>query len=86
MDPLDVLATLVVTTGGLWDIFTKKIPNLLTYPSIVLGLVGAIFVSSSNGFGNHFLGLVVGFLPFFLLYLQGGLGGGDVKLMAAVGA
>ena len=38
------------------------------------------------GLGSAALGLLVGFGPLFVVYLAGGLGGGDVKLMAAVGA
>jgi prepilin peptidase CpaA len=36
--------------------------------------------------GASALGLLVGVLPIFLIYLVGGAGGGDVKLMAGVGA
>jgi prepilin peptidase CpaA len=32
------------------------------------------------------LGLAIGFLPLFIVFVIGGLGGGDVKLMAAIGA
>ena len=83
---LDGLAIAVVTIGGLTDVHSGRIPNLLTYSAVVVGLIGSLFLPGSNGILNHLLGMAIGFVPLFLLYLRGGLGGGDVKLMAAIGA
>jgi len=76
----------VVTIGGLLDVQMGKIPNVLTYPSWVVGFVLALGLGGVGGLGNAVLGFAVGFVPLFLLYLRGGMGGGDVKLMAGVGA
>lgn len=67
------------------DIRYRKIHNALTFPAVLYGLAISffygpeVFTASLKGFG---LGLVC-LLPFFLL---GGIGGGDVKLLAAIGA
>ena len=76
----------LVTAGALTDVKTGKIPNALTYPACVFGLVLGLAKAGWGGFLDSFLGLAFAFVPFFLLYLSGGLGGGDVKLMSAVGA
>lgn len=68
------------------DIKSRKILNIVTIPTIIisityhttmLGLEGFLF--SGKGF---FVGLGVLLIP----YLLGGMGAGDVKLMAAIGA
>ncbi len=78
---LAALAVAVIT-----DLRSQRIPNWLTFPLMLLGLVthtvmggwdGLLF--SSAGFG---LGLGVMLIPFLL----GMMGAGDVKLMAGVGA
>lgn len=86
MFPLEILLLAVVTAGGVTDLATGRIHNALTYPAVLAGLAGALVLEGGPAFGEHLLALAVGFVPFFLLYLGGGLGGGDVKLMAAVGA
>lgn len=68
------------------DVRTHKIPNWLTYPTIVLGLSFALYNGGSALLANHVIGLLAAGLPFLALFLGGSLGGGDVKLMAGVGA
>lgn len=82
----DVVLILLVVAAGLFDVHTSKVPNALTYPAVVAGLALSPLDGGWPGVGRSVLGLVVGFAPFFVLYLRGGMGGGDVKLMAAVGA
>ena len=68
------------------EIKARKIPNWLTLGSIALGLGAAAIEGGAEGLGDSALGLAVAgglFLPFCLL---GMVGGGDMKLMAAVGA
>ena len=65
------------------DIATRKIPNALTYPAILIGLVlGSLSVGVTSSVG----GLLIAAVPALLLFVFGSLGGGDVKLLAAVGA
>lgn len=90
-----VLVALMVTAAVV-DLRCRKVPNWLTYPAIVLGLAGhaAVGYASGGGFmgggqmglGGAVGGFVVGFSPLFLCWLAGGIGGGDAKLMGAVGA
>lgn len=77
---------IVVIVGSVTDIVSSKIPNWLTYPAAAFGVALAAAEGGWNSAGNRLLGLAVGFGIFFVLYWRGGMGGGDVKLMAAVGA
>jgi prepilin peptidase CpaA len=77
---------LVVITAGVYDILWRRIPNWVSFSGIVLGFGGNIFLSHWHGFKNAALGVGLGFLVYFCLYLLRGMGAGDVKLMAAVGA
>lgn len=82
-----VLAVAVVT-----DLRSGKIYNWLTYSAIVVGLAGHTYVGGlfgdrfDIGLAGSLAGLAVGFLPMLLVALAGGINGGDVKLMGAVGA
>ncbi len=68
------------------DLVAGKIYNHITYPAAALGLVLALVSGGWVELGHHALGLVVAFVPFFVVFLARGIGGGDVKLMAAAGA
>lgn len=68
------------------DLWRHKIPNLITYPGLLAGLLWGFFSAGLAGLGNHLLGAVTAGFPLLLMFLGGSLGGGDVKLMAAVGA
>jgi prepilin peptidase CpaA len=79
-----VLAAVVV--AAVTDVWKFKVHNLLTLPLLLAGLVYHGIVGGGEGLGNSLLGLVFGFGSLFAFYVMGGMGGGDVKLMAAVGA
>lgn len=68
------------------DLRTRRIPNVLTFGAALAGLVAHTVIEGPTGAltagGGWLTGLVI-FLPFFAL---GGMGGGDVKLLAALGA
>jgi prepilin peptidase CpaA len=86
MSVAELCVVVLVTLAGVWDAQTGRIPNVLTYSSWGVALFLAISRWGDVGFREALIGFAVGFLPFFLLYLGGGLGAGDVKLMAAIGA
>jgi len=81
----------VLVAAGVCDLRRGVVYNWLTYPAIVAGLVlgaveGAAAGDTLDGLTNHAVGLGFGFGVLFVAYLLGGMGGGDVKLMGAVGA
>jgi prepilin peptidase CpaA len=68
------------------DVTRFKVYNLLTYPLLLSGLVYHCIVGGVDGFSASVLGLLMGAGCLLVLFLLGGIGGGDVKLMGAVGA
>lgn len=71
---------------ALIDLEHKILPNKLTLPGTVLGLVFAL-IGWSIPFKLSILGGLVGFLIIFLIALlsRGGMGMGDAKLLAMIG-
>jgi prepilin peptidase CpaA len=89
---MDFVLILLVTVCGVTDIFQGKIYNPVTYAGVISGFVVAglgygpdTLSGQSVMLGDAALGFLVGFVPFFVVFLIGGVGGGDVKLMAAIG-
>jgi len=87
-----VLAALLLVAAVV-DVRTGKIPNWLTYPAVAAGLVGhtlggglAGTEAQPLGLAGSLTGLAAGFLPMFAASMLGGIGGGDVKLVSAIGA
>ena len=71
--------------GSFHDVRERRIPNLLTGPAIVAGLLLHLAVGGWAQMGSSALaGLIAGSI-FLIFFLAGGMGAGDVKLMAAVG-
>jgi len=68
------------------DLQQRRIPNILTYPTVLTALPAYWFIGGWDGLVFSLGGLVLGFSVLFLPYLLGGMGAGDVKLMSAVGA
>ena len=77
---------LLAAIAGWTDLRSRRIPNWLTLPGVVLGLVLNATLNGWGGLKAGLLGVLVGFgllLPFWLLR---GLGTGDLKFAAALGA
>jgi prepilin peptidase CpaA len=72
--------------AALWDVRTGRIPNVLTFGAAAAGLVWSVAIGGFDGLGTSLLGSLVGLALFFPLFALGGMGGGDVKLLAAIGA
>lgn len=78
-------SSLVVVT--FIDLAHQIVPDLITLPGMVIGVI----VSSTvlpTGFFNSFIGLFLGGVLFYLVAMlsRGGMGGGDIKLIAMIGA
>jgi len=87
-------AGIVVVVSVLSDILFRKIPNTITLGGLIVGLilhtVVGIFdggaLGALRGFGIALGGaFACGFIP-FIAWKKGEMGGGDVKLFAALGA
>ncbi|MDO9536169.1 MAG: prepilin peptidase [Bacillota bacterium] len=69
-----------------FDLTRKKIPNFLTFPAIIWGLISYTITGGLEGFLFSLYGLLLGIAIFFIPFILGGMGGGDVKLLGAIGA
>src|ERR1700693_231262 len=81
-----IVLVLLVTRAAIYDIRFRRIPNWLVLTGLVLGLGLNTFLFRWSGARASLLGIGLAFLIYFPLYLMRGMGAGDVKLMAAIGA
>jgi prepilin peptidase CpaA len=79
-------ALIVAIVGAVNDLRDRRIPNLLTYCGILTGLAVRLVVSGWPALKSGAAGLLVAGGIFFVLFACDGVGGGDVKLMTAIGA
>lgn len=80
------LMSLMLVIAAVNDCRRGIVPNRLTYPAIVGGLLLWTIAQGWSGLGDSSLALMAGLIPTALIFFGGALGGGDVKVMAAVGA
>jgi len=88
---LVVLAIFVVACIVI-DVRTTKIPNVLTFPTAALGVIFSYFLNGWDGAGQAAMGwalaavivVILGNLP--IGGQAGGIGMGDAKMLAAIGA
>jgi prepilin peptidase CpaA len=68
------------------DLRSRRIPNWLVLPFLLAGIVVSGWLHGWHGIGQSTLGMGLGALFFGILCWMGGMGMGDVKLCAAIGA
>lgn len=73
-------------TAMVMDWRTRRIPNGLTLPLALCGLLVQGMLHGMSGLGSGALGFCIGILLLLIPFAAGGIGAGDVKLLAAVGA
>lgn len=83
---LSIGAVLIASLGAISDLRSARIPNWLTYGGLFAALAVRFVLLGSAGLKGGLAGLLVAGFLFFLLFVIGAIGGGDVKLMACVGA
>jgi prepilin peptidase CpaA len=77
---------IVVAVATFTDLRSRRIPNWLVLPFLAAGLAVAGWTHGWHGILVSLAGLGVGALLFGILCFMGGMGMGDVKLCAAIGA
>ena len=83
---INIILILLALTSFITDISKNKIYNTQTYPSMALGLILGYAAGGGHGILMSFAGLLTGLVLLFIIFLAGGIGAGDVKLLGAIGA
>jgi prepilin peptidase CpaA len=90
-----ILLGILVAIAAIYDIRYRRIPNWLVLSGIFAGFLWNVFSAPGgaglgsqvgSGLGRAAIGLGLGFILYFPLYILRARGAGDVKLLAAVGA
>jgi len=81
-----LLIVIVGLAGVVEDVSRRRISNWTSGGAVVAGLIVHFVQKGWSGVLHSLFGAVIGFSVFLVFYLLGGMGGGDVKLMAGFGA
>jgi prepilin peptidase CpaA len=83
---IDWLLLIVLAICFITDVRERKIYNKILLPALLLAIVWNMSTAGLQGFGSSLLGMTAGFLLLLIPYLMKGMGAGDVKLLAVIGA
>lgn len=83
--PMWVLSSILILAAVI-DGIKLKVPNWLTFSLVFAGWIYSVISLGWSGLGWSLLGTAVGLALLLPAYAIGGMGAGDVKLLAGVGA
>ena len=86
MNTVPFAALCVAGMGCVCDLRSRRIPNVLTFGAAAAAFAYHLTTGGVGALGQSALGWLVGVLVFIVPFALRGLGGGDVKLVAALGA
>ncbi len=86
VNALTVALLVFLAMATIEDLARNRISNVLTFGAAALALSLQLVMHGFDGLLAGAGGLVIGFVVFLPFYLFGGMGAGDVKMMAAAGA
>lgn len=78
-------ATLCACLAAVHDLRTRRIPNFITGPAFLTGLALHTALRGWGGLSDALMAALVAGGVALLFWIAGGMGAGDVKLMAAAG-
>lgn len=78
------LIALIIATIS--DLRSRRIPNWLVFPFLAAGILVSAITHGWRGLGQSVLGVLLAAFLLGILYWLGGMGMGDLKLCAAIGA
>jgi prepilin peptidase CpaA len=81
-----ILIVIVGLAAVIEDLGWRRISNWTSGGAVAGGLIVNYSQKGWSGAWHSLLGALIGFGVFLVFYLLGGMGGGDVKLMAGFGA
>jgi prepilin peptidase CpaA len=86
--PDSILAVTLAFIAACWltDVRTRQIPNVLSGSAFLAGVLMNVLFFGRWGLASSVAGAAVGVVFLIGPFALGGIGGGDVKMMGAVGA
>ena len=85
MNVMEMAALATGVIACVTDVTSRRVPNVLTATAVIAGLAAHALLPGGHGMLLALAGLAVGLAVYFPIFALGGMGGGDVKLMAALG-
>ncbi|MCF6411250.1 A24 family peptidase [Pseudalkalibacillus salsuginis] len=82
----NIILVIVLVICVITDVRKRLIYNKVIFPALILSFSLHFIISGLSGFGVSFLGFLTGYGILLIPYFMGGMGAGDVKLLALVGA
>lgn len=82
----NIILLVILLISVITDIKSRKILNIVTLPSIIIGIIYYSAILGFDGFLFSGKGFLVGLALLFIPFVLGGIGAGDVKLLGAIGA
>jgi prepilin peptidase CpaA len=86
MNAIQVASLAIAVVACVTDVRSRRIPNILTFGGATAALIFHAVTGGIGGVSTACAGWAVGVAFFFLPFALGGMGGGDIKLVAALGA
>jgi prepilin peptidase CpaA len=85
-DSISPLLFGILFIAAIFDVKYRKIPNMVTIPTIIAGLAYHSWFNGIEGFLHSTGGTLLGMAFLIVFYLAGKMGAGDVKLLGAAGS
>jgi len=86
MNTSHIFVGVVLALACVSDLRTRRIPNVLTFSAVAAALLFHLINGGMSAAGWSLAGALLGAGLFFPMFALRGMGAGDVKLLAAVGA
>jgi prepilin peptidase CpaA len=86
MTSLHIIVIGIALVAAVWDLATRRIPNVLTFGAALAAFAVHAYVGGWSGVGTALAGWAAGVVLLLPVFALGGMGAGDVKLLAAIGA
>ena len=81
-----LFVSLILILAAVIDGWKLKVPNWITFPMIIGGWIVSAYLFGWGGLFSSLIGTGIGLILLLPAYAIGGMGAGDVKLLAGVGA
>ncbi len=83
---INLFLLLILAICTVTDLKSRKIYNKVIFPSLIFAIVANFILFSWSGLFETILGFALGLVILFIPFYLGGMGAGDVKLLAVIGA